>query len=64
MDAENPIQPPKQMCSITIGFVAESDEQAIGVKKKIAAALSDIADIHTRFLLMPITDKGPPHANL
>lgn len=42
----------KQVCTISIMFPVESDEQAISCKKKVEDALSDIADARVQFSLM------------
>lgn len=54
MDGENKTPQPTQVCSIRIGFPVDSDEQAIGYKKKIAEVLSDIPNARIEFSLMAI----------
>ncbi len=43
---------PKQVCSLTIIFPIDNDEQAIEYKKKITAILSEISDAQIRFSIM------------
>lgn len=43
-----------EVCTIRIMFPVESDEQAIGYKKKITALLSEIPEAQIHFNLMPI----------
>jgi len=45
-------QSKKQICSIRIMFPAESDEQAIEYKKKIADLLASIPESNIQFGLM------------
>lgn len=46
----------KEVCSIRIMFPVESDEAAIGYKKKISEVLSDIPEKHFEFSIsdMPV----------
>lgn len=46
--------PKQEVCTIRIIFPVESDEQAIGCKKKIAAAVQDISEAQIHFSLMPL----------
>lgn len=39
----------KQVCTIRILFPVDTDEQAIGIKKKIAEALADIPEANIDF---------------
>jgi len=54
--------PPKQLCTIRIGFPVTSDEQAIAYKQKIAAILVEIPDAQIHFGLLPVPKGGrtPP----
>ncbi len=45
-------EPKKELCQIRIMFPVTSDEEAIDIKRKIAAVLSDIKDTHIQFSLM------------
>lgn len=45
-------QPKQELCSIRIVFPVESDDQAIGFKKKITEILSDIPDAAINFSIM------------
>ena len=42
----------KQVCSITIAFPAESDDEAIAVKKKIADVVADLPEVRIDFRIM------------
>ena len=44
--------PKQEICSIRIMFPVQSDEQAIGYKKKIAALLAEIPEAQIQFSLM------------
>jgi len=57
MDTNN-----KQMCMITIVFPTDSDDQAIGVKKKIENITAQYPDARVDFRLTLIT-KGSPAPN-
>ncbi|GAI70792.1 unnamed protein product [marine sediment metagenome] len=52
-------QDKKEVCTMRVMFPVASDEQAIDVKKKIAALLTDIADAMIDFRLSPM----PTQAN-
>ena len=62
MDENAETPQPQQMCTIRIGFIVATDEQAIEYKKKIAAVLSDIPDAQIQFSLMtaPRGGRTPP----
>ncbi|MBA7621474.1 hypothetical protein ES703_28836 [subsurface metagenome] len=45
-------QPNKELCTIRILFPVDSDEQAIGYKKKIAEILKVIPEAQIQFSLM------------
>lgn len=47
----------KEVCSITVVFPVDSDEQAIGCKKKIQEVVKDNPDAQIRFMMMPVTGK-------
>lgn len=47
----------QELCTMRIMFPVESDEQAIGVKKKIKECLKDIPNSHIQFSLMPSIPK-------
>ena len=52
---ENEQNPPqKQVCSIRIMFPVDTDEQAIGYKKKIGDVLADIPQARVEFSLMSV----------
>ena len=53
-------QPKTEICSIRIMFPVQSDEQAIDVKKKITALLSDTPEAHIQFSLMNAPPNVPP----
>jgi len=57
MDEQEQKPPPKEICSIRIGFPVTSDEQAIEYKKKISEVLSDIPFARIEFSLMPLPPK-------
>ena len=50
-------QKPKQICTITVMFPVESDNEAMEVKKKIDDAVSDTKDSRVDFRIMNL---GPP----
>lgn len=52
--------PKKEVCSIRIMFPVESDEQAIGYKKKISNLLAEIPEAQIQFSLatMPEPPRG------
>lgn len=45
-------QSKQEVCSIRIAFPVESDEQAIGYKKKITDILTDIPDVNISFSIL------------
>ena len=47
-------QPKVEICTIRIMFPIESDEQAIGYKKKIGEILKDIPDVQVQFSIANI----------
>ncbi|GAH96919.1 unnamed protein product, partial [marine sediment metagenome] len=49
MDETEQKTPPKQVCSIRIMFPVDTDEQAIGYKKKIGDVLADIPQARIEF---------------
>ena len=51
---------PKQICSITVIFPVESDDQAIDVKKKIGEVVGDTADVMIDFRIRGLPANGPP----
>jgi hypothetical protein len=46
--------PNKQICSIRIMFQVKTDEQAIELKSKINAIVSDIEGVRFEFTLVPV----------
>ena len=44
--------PNKEICTIRIVFPVESDEQAIGCKKKIGEIMRGIPEVQTQFAIM------------
>ncbi|NVM23979.1 MAG: hypothetical protein HWN68_19645 [Desulfobacterales bacterium] len=52
-------QPKQELCTIRIMFPVKSDEQAIEIKKKIAAELIDIPDAQLHFALLPAKPPTP-----
>lgn len=50
----------QEVCTIRILFPAISDEQAIDVKKKIQAMLSEIPETHIQFGLTTGLPANPP----
>ncbi|MCJ7828829.1 MAG: hypothetical protein MUP81_03695 [Dehalococcoidia bacterium] len=57
--AENPTIPVPEICQIRIIFPVVSDEQALGCKKKIAAALADIKDVAINFTIGNLPPMSP-----
>ncbi len=51
---------PKQVCTITVAFPVESDDDAIAVKKKITDAVSNKPDARIDFRIMNMGRYGPP----
>lgn len=54
MDENEQKQQQKQVCSIRIMFPVDTDEQAIGYKKKIGDVLADIPQARIEFSLMSV----------
>lgn len=54
-------KPNQELCSIRIMFPVESDEQAIGLKRKIDALLAEVSDAQIQFSLanMPTGIRSP-----
>lgn len=50
----------KQICSIKIMFPIDTDDQAIDCKKKIAAVLANISNVHLNFSIIDIPDIHTP----
>ena len=44
----------RQVCTITIVFPVESDEQAVTVKQQLSAVTATLADVHTDFRIMTV----------
>jgi len=42
-------KPPQQVCTIRVGFVVDTDEQAIAYKKKIGDILADMPQARIEF---------------
>ena len=57
---EQQVTPPKQVCSIRIGFPVDSDDEAIMYKKKISTILADIPMLRIEFVLMTAPAGKPP----
>ncbi len=62
MDEPEQKLPPKQVCTIQIGFPVDTDEQAIDYKKKIGDVLADIPQVRIEFSLMTLPPRKPPNA--
>lgn len=62
MDNNNEQSPPKQLCTIRIGFPVDSDEQAIEYKKKISDVLAPIPQARIDFGLIPVPPRPENHA--
>ena len=62
MNEEQDISPPKQLCTIRIGFTVDSDEQAIEYKKKVTEVLADIPTARIDFGLIPVPPMPGNHA--
>lgn len=52
----------KELCTISIMFEVESDEQALDCKKKIREALSNIPEARVEFSLRSIPESRPRNA--
>lgn len=52
----------QEICTIQIAFAVDSDEQAIGYKKKINDILSDIPNARIEFALTPMPKRINPNA--
>lgn len=48
---------PKQLCTITIVFPVQSDDEAIAVKRKIGDAVSNIDDARIDFRIMSLPEQ-------
>lgn len=53
----------KQACRITITFPVDSDEQAIGIKKKVSEIMAEKPDAQIQFSLMNISSGMTPNVN-
>lgn len=53
----------QEICTIQIAFSVDSDEQAIGYKKKITEILSDISNARIEFALTSMPKLTKPNAN-
>jgi len=60
---KNPL-PKQEACTIRIVFPVESDEQAIGFKKKIDTLLADIPDSIIQFSIMSRPTGGQGNAGM
>lgn len=49
----------KQLCNVTVVFPVGSDDEAIAVKKTIAAAVAEIKEARIDFRIVSIPDGGP-----
>jgi len=61
-DAEHTIEM-QEICTIQIAFPVDTDEQAIGYKKKINEILSDIPQARVEFALTPMPKRIKPNAS-
>jgi len=52
--------PKQEVCTIRIMFPVESDEQAIGYKKKISDILSGKQDVHIQFTIQSLPEGVMP----
>lgn len=52
----------KEVCTMRVMFPAESDEQAIDIKKKINALITDIPEAMIDFRISSVTIPPPPNA--
>jgi hypothetical protein len=63
MNENQPIPDEIELCTIRIAFPVETDEQAIGYKKKISEVLADIPQVRIEFSLnnvpIPIRQNAP-----
>lgn len=59
MDPKNPEQPPQQVCTFNIMFPVNSDEQAIEIKQKLGAVLSEISEARIDFSLRTMPTRPP-----
>lgn len=50
----------KQLCTITVAFPVESDDQAIAYKRKIGLAMADHSEARIEFRIMNMGRYGPP----
>lgn len=57
METENKPPAKQEICTVRIAFPVESDEQAIGYKKKINDVLVDIPNARIEFALTAIPKK-------
>jgi hypothetical protein len=55
----NALTPDKQLCTLTVNAVVDSDEQAIEYKKKVTVAFADNPDVQINFVLR--NSPRPPH---
>lgn len=62
MDNNHEQSPPKELCTIRIGFPVDSDEQAIEYKKKISAVFSELPAARIDFGLIPVPLRPENHA--
>ena len=53
----------QDICTIQIAFPVDTDEQAIGYKKKISEVLSDIPNARIEFALTPMPKRVKPNAS-
>lgn len=49
----------KEICRMTLTFPVDTDEQAIDIKKKVGAVLSELQDAQINFSLMNLPTKPP-----
>ncbi len=48
-------EPKKEVCSITLMFPVESDEQALDIKAKVKEITKDIKDVRCDFRITGVT---------
>lgn len=53
METRQPEKSKKELCTITVMFPVDTDEEAIAIKKKVQEALKGIVNPQLRFTLTP-----------
>jgi len=62
MNENQPIPAEIELCTIRIAFPVESDDEAIGYKKKISEILADIPQVRIEFSLNNVPVPMRPNA--